>query len=107
MPVKKTRHDFQWSEPRMPVIKFPIKRSTDNRRGAQGESKRGEVLGPQSRVGVMKNEDIAGCLFRAEIHLGAAVGRVRIQVGSAICLDDRPARRIWLGIDDNNFVQFL
>src|ERR1700736_2773429 len=65
---------FQFSQPRMTLIKLPIKRAADKSPVVHGRSERFQVGLGQNGIDMMEEQDIACGELCAEVHLYSAAG---------------------------------
>lgn len=105
VPAQKPPDHFEPAKTRVALVELAIKRAADDFRIAQRLLEGHEMRGAQNRVGVMKDQNLAGRSFGAEIHLRAAIRLRRAQVNSAC----RPCRlrrgRVWGSVRHDHFME--
>ena len=105
MPGEKPTRHLEPTKMRVAPVELAIERAANRLRLPQCLLYGRDMRCSQNRVGVMKDQYVAGGVFRREIHLRATVRLPRSQVDGA----DGPRRfrrgRVRGGIGHNHFVQ--
>ena len=105
MPGEKPSRHFEPAKTRMAPVELAIERAANCLRVPQCPLYGRDMRRGQNRIGVMKDQYVAGRVFRREIHLRATIRLRRSHVDGA----DGPRRfrrgRVRGGIGHNHFVQ--